>query len=285
MQGSPPPPSACGRLPTRRLPPGLLSRRLLLAALGLAVPDAARAQPSGLLRTIRDRRQIRIGILVDLPPWDSYGEFGAPDGSEVALARLLAVDLDVAVRLVPLRAQDRIPALLEERVDVLSATLPITPATLQHVAFAASHGAMAAVIATRANQNIRAFGDLAGKRIAVSAGSSTTEAALERLHGAAEIVVMPDSAAGLQALFAGSVDAAVTYDWELRDVVMHQPGGTVVHALDLMSWRHAMAVRQGEHDLLRFINTFLFLRSTDGTLADIHWRYFRAPPPSPVLFR
>jgi polar amino acid transport system substrate-binding protein len=260
-------------------------RRALLAGLGLALPARVLAQPSGDLRAIREGGLIRIGVFLQLPPWGGYGDLGAPDGAEVALARLLAADLGVRLRLVPLRAEDRVPALLSGRVDALVAALPITPMTLQRVAFAASHGAVTVALAAREGENIRRIEDLLGKRIAVPVGTIASETVLERFGGGAEVVMFADTAAGLDALFAGQVDAAMTYDWELRNILLTQPGGELVRAADLITWRHAIAVRQGEHDLLRFINTFLFLRSADGSLGEIHQHYFSAPLPSPVLFR
>ena len=99
------------------MPPDAPSRRPLLIALaGLAAaspsiaatPASPRPVPNGALRVqgttattapvnilqhVLTSGVIRAGVWLTAPPWGGFDQEGEPDGSEVALVRLLAQDM------------------------------------------------------------------------------------------------------------------------------------------------------------------------------------------------
>lgn len=103
-------------------------RRVLrvLAALACValMPCAALAafEPSPTLERVQAQGQIAIGVKTDFPPFGMLDSGGRPMGFEVDLARLLAAELGVEARLVPVTTENRFQRLEQGAVDVLIAT-------------------------------------------------------------------------------------------------------------------------------------------------------------------
>ncbi|WP_431301531.1 transporter substrate-binding domain-containing protein [Sediminicoccus sp. BL-A-41-H5] len=268
----------------------LPGRRHLLALTGLALacpslrPARAAATPD-VLRRVREEGVVRIGVWLETPPWGGFDAEGRPDGSEVAIARLLARDMGLRLRLVRLKAAERMEALLEDRCDILAAVLPMTPPYTGRVAFTLPHGRVNTVFAAPAGLRLESMGDLVGRRVAMSAGTIAADAAHALLPPGAIALFTPGTPQTVEALLLGEADVAVTYDWQLRDLRLARPDLDIVPRLPVQSWTYGLATRLGQPDLQRFLNIFLFLRGLDGTLADIHARYFAAPLPEGLRFR
>jgi polar amino acid transport system substrate-binding protein len=71
----------------------------------------------------------------------------------------------------------------------------------------------------------------------------------------------------------------------LRDLRLARPDLDILPQLPVQSWSHGLAAQLGQPDLLRLLNVFIVMRGTDGSLADIHARYFSAPLPDMQRFR
>jgi polar amino acid transport system substrate-binding protein len=266
-------------LPRRRLA-GLLAA----ASLPRLIRPAA-ASPTGALARILASGELRVGVWLGAPPWGMRNDLGAPDGSEVVLAQLLAHDLGVRLRLLRLDAAGRLPALLEDRVDVLAAVLQITPQTLLRVAFAASHGEVAAVVVTRRGAPIRRFADLAGQAIALPADSFLGESVFSALPADSPVLFLPEMEDCISALLDGEVAAVAMLDSQLRSLLLDRPSLGIGEAFAVATWHHALAARLGEPDLLRFLNTFLALRWLDGSIPDIQQHYLGQAGTRPLVYR
>src|SRR5690606_11897259 len=78
---------------------------------------------------------VRIGVLVDYPPYGFTNEQGQPDGFDVDIAKLLAEAMGVKLDLVPVLGPNRVPYLSSNQVDIIVASLTITPERAERVDF------------------------------------------------------------------------------------------------------------------------------------------------------
>ena len=95
----------------------------VVAGLMSVVPSAM----ADKLEDITSSGKIRIGVLLDAAPWGFKGADGKDTGLDVALAELMAKDLNADLELVPLTGQSRIPSLLADKIDVMIAATGATP--------------------------------------------------------------------------------------------------------------------------------------------------------------
>ena len=114
-------------------------RRFAIAAAGPRPrrrlrPPLATAQAQSV-DEIKKKGELTVGLLVDFPPYGTVNSANQPDGYDADVARLLAKDWGVKLNLVPVTGPNRIPFLLTNKVDLLIASLAITPERAKQVQF------------------------------------------------------------------------------------------------------------------------------------------------------
>jgi polar amino acid transport system substrate-binding protein len=239
------------------------------AAFGLA--NAAFADTT--LEKILKEKKVSITAEVTSPPFGILDKEGKPDGSEIAVARQLAKDLGVELELVQVTSPQRIPALLAGRADIAISSLSITIDRAKAVAFANPHGALSIVVAAPESVAISGAADLAGKRIGITRATLEEATVPAIAPKEAKIVFFDDIAATIQALLSGQVDAAAFSAFAAKSVAERNPDKKLQSKFVVKTAYYGAAVRQSDQELLRFLNTWVFLRLQDGTLAEIYEKY------------
>ncbi len=260
----------------------LLAIALVALAPGLAAMHAAKAETT-LDRILREKK-IRITAEVTSPPFGILDKDGKPDGSEIATARQLAKDLGVELELVQVTAPNRIPALLAGRADVAISSLSITFERAKTVMFANPHGALSIVITAPAGTAIKSAADLAGKRVGLTR-ATLEEATVPKLAPKdAKLVYFDDIAATIQALLSGQIDAAGMSAFAAKSVAQRNPDKKLENKFTVTTAYYAAALRPGDFELLQWINTWVFLNTENGVLADIYKKYTGVDLPALPVF-
>ncbi|SDR59264.1 amino acid ABC transporter substrate-binding protein, PAAT family [Rhizobiales bacterium GAS113] len=244
----------------------------IAASAAFAICTVPAKAESTLDRILKDKK-IRITAEVTSPPFGILDQSGQPDGSEIAVARQLAKDLGVELELVQVTAPQRIPALLSGRADVAISSLSITVDRAKTVAFANPHGVLSVVITASEKTAIKAPADLAGKRIAITRATLEEATVPKIAPNDAKLVFFDDIAATIQALLSGQVDAAAFSAFAAKSIADRNPDMKLENKFTVATAYYAAAIRQGDQELLRFLNTWVFLRTQDGTLASIYEKY------------
>lgn len=257
-----------------------LARRALFALpsalAGLPTTAMARA-PGGALGRILAEGRVRIGVVRDVPPYGLINEAGELTGLEVDLARDVARSLGVHLDLVPLSFGERIAAVALRHVDIAAAALFMSPDRLLRVAFTHAYGQIATLLVTSALRPVSGAAELSGRR--VLGMSAPLIAALPALPHDSIPAVEADLARAVAAIVAGEAAALVVAAPTFRHLAFQFPEAQLYPILTLSELPYAMAVPLGEPDFLRFLNTWVFLREEDGTLASLHETYLGGPVP------
>lgn len=114
-----------------------ITRRAAMALIGAGALATAFV-PGAFAQTvegIKSAGTIKIGMLVDFPPFGIMNTSNEPDGYDADVAKLLAKELGVKVQIVPVTGPNRIPYLQSGQVDVLVASLGITEERAKSVDF------------------------------------------------------------------------------------------------------------------------------------------------------
>ena len=242
-----------------------------LSAVALASAPPAKAETT--LEKILKEKKLRVTAEVTSPPFGVLDPNGQPDGSEIATARQLAKDLGVDIEFVQVTGPQRIPALLSGRADVAISSLSITADRAKTVAFANPHGALSIVIAAPADQAIKSPAELAGKRVGLTRATLEEAEVPKVAPKDAKLVFYDDIAATIQALLSGQIDAAGMSAFAAKSVADRNPDRHIEAKFTVKTAFYAPAVRQSDQEWLRFLNTWVFLRKQDGTLAQIYEKY------------
>ncbi|MDB5998390.1 MAG: extracellular solute-binding protein family 3, partial [Rhizobacter sp.] len=173
-------------------------RAFTIAAASLAVGSALSAlSPLAQAQTVEEIKKkgtITIGMLVDFPPYGTTNASIQPDGYDADVAKLLAKDWGVKANIVPVTGPNRIPFLLTNKVDLLVASLAVTPERSKQVQFSTPYAAATIVLYGKKDANIKGASDLKGQRIGVARASTQDVAVTKAAPEGTEIRRFDDDA-------------------------------------------------------------------------------------------
>jgi len=184
-------------------------------ALVLTLPLVAARADVGALAAIQNSGVIRLGHLQNSPPF-SYLEGGTPQGYSVELCKHVAESIQRQLKLtslriqwVPLKLQERIPAVRERKVDIECGTTTWTLSRQQEVDFSLMTFVDGASVLVRRNSDMLRLADLNGKKIAVvptTTTASALQATLKARMLSAVVVPVDTPEEGVTKLREGEVD-------------------------------------------------------------------------------
>jgi polar amino acid transport system substrate-binding protein len=250
-----------------------LSRRAF-AALGLAAAMACVAAPAAAqtVEELKKKGEINVGLLVDFPPYGTTNAQNQPDGYDADVARLLGKDLGLKVNLIPVTGPNRIPFLLTNKVDVLVASLAVTPERAKQVQFSKPYSAATIVLFGEKKANIKAAGDLKSFKVGVARASTQDVALTAIAPQGTEIRRFDDDASAMQALISGQVDAIGCSTTVAAQINKRQPGAFEPKFV-LRQQEMAVAMRPGQEQLLKAVNDFVAKNTANGELNKLYVKW------------
>ena len=246
-----------------------------IAALGLGATLSLLA-PFASAQTVADikkKGEITVGMLVDFPPYGTMNTSNQPDGYDADVAKLLAKDLGVKLNLVPVTGPNRIPFLLTNKLDLLVASLAITPERAKQVQFSNPYAAATIVLYGDKKANIKAPADLKGKRVGVARASTQDVALTAIAPEGTEIRRFDDDASGMQALISGQVDAIGASTTVAAQIAKRVPANTFEDKFILRQQQMGVAMRPDQAELLKTVNDFVAKNTANGELNNLYQKW------------
>jgi polar amino acid transport system substrate-binding protein len=244
--------------------------------------------PTGtFMRTIQDRGRLIVGVdqnsllLGYLNPFDSQIE-----GFDIDMLRQVAEAIlgsPNAIVFKAISSAQRVPAIEGQSVDIVADAMTITCERARQVAFTTVYYRAGQRIMVPSNSPVRGVGDLVGRRVCATVGSTSIEN-IHRLAPRAIPYPVPLRTDCLVALQEGKVDAISTDD-AILDGFRAQDHYTKIVGPSLSAEPYGMAINKRHPDFVRFVNAVLERERGDGTWASIYERWLGratgAPAPAP----
>lgn len=259
---------------TRRL---VVAGALMSAAIGLTA--TAHAQT---VEEIKGKGKLTIGMLVDFPPFGITNSEGKPDGYDADVAKLMAKHMGVPVDIVPVTGPNRIPYLLTGKVDVLVASLGVTPERAKQVAFSEPYAAIEIGLLAPQKSAVKKPEDLSGKSVGVARASTQDQSLSAVAPKDARIMRFDDDASAVQALLSGQVDALGVSNVVAQQIKTMAPQANYEMKFVLKSQVQGIALRQGQDKLMGWVNGFLDNVKKNGELNAIHQKWLGTDLPAAV---
>lgn len=189
--------------------------RLVLIAVTLITAPAFAQSPT--LDRISKNKEFRIGYRTDASPLSYENADGTPSGYSVDLCRRIAAAVkshlgqdDVKTTFVKVDTDSRFSALADGDIDIECGSTTLTMGRQADVDFTSMTFVTGGSVLSLSESGIGTLPDLAGKKVGVSPGTTTLEnlrAYLAENLIDAEIVMVDDRAAGMEALNSKQIDA------------------------------------------------------------------------------
>lgn len=263
--------------------PDLTRRHITLAATALALGSLLAAwAPLTLAQTVDELKKkgvLTVGLIVDFPPYGTVDSSNQPDGYDADVARLMAKDFGLKLQLVPVTGPNRIPFLLTHKVDLLVASLAVTPERAKQVAFSKPYSAATIILYAPKKMNIKGAADLKGVKVAVARASTQDTALTAIAPEGTEIHRFDDDASAMQALLSGQVDAIGCSTTVAAQLNKRAPN-TFENKFLLRQQVMAVALRPGQTDLLNAVNSFVDTNLANGELNKLYRKWLQSDLPN-----
>ncbi len=246
---------------------------LVALGLGAGLTTFAPVALAQSMADIKQKGEITIGMLVDFPPYGITNAQNQPDGYDADVAKLLAKDWGVKLNLVPVTGPNRIPYLLTNKVDLLVASLAITPERAKQVQFSRPYAAATIVLYGATKTPIKTAADLKGLRVGVARASTQDIAVTKAAPAGTEIRRFDDDASAMQALISGQVDAIGCSVTVAAQIAKRVPAHTYEDKFTLVQQDMGIAMRPGQEDLLKNVNAFVTRNTANGELSRLYRKW------------
>jgi ABC-type amino acid transport substrate-binding protein len=265
-------------------------KKLIAAALvaAAAVAPPALAQQAGTLDKIAATGEITFGYRDAAPPFSSVdAATGQPGGYSIDLCNRIADAVrarlgrpDIAVRFVPVTAENRFKKLTDGSIDLECGTSTMTLARLANVDFTFMTFITGGTLLVPQKETVKGMADLAGKKIGVVQGTTTqTELQSGRAAAAAanvRVEAFGNYDEGLKALEKGRIAALAGDQLILIGLARGaaDPGKFAI-ATELFSYEpYALALRRNDADFRLVANRVLADLYRSGDIQAIYDRWF-----------
>ncbi len=170
---------------------------------------------TGTLKQIQTSGNIKIGYRTSHPPMSFLGKDGQPAGYSIDICSNIVTEVeqklgrDIGVKYVPVTADERFKALVDNKIDILCGATTKTLARMELVDFTElTFVTGASVLSLKTNDILN--GNFNGKKIGVIKGTTTVDEVKQLFSDTkvtADIVMLNSAAEGMKRLDKEEIDA------------------------------------------------------------------------------
>jgi len=251
----------------------------LLATLTACSGSAAGAggAKTSVLKKVLERGTIRVGDCLSFAPFGFINKAGNPDGYDVDIAKQMASDLGVKLKMVDTSSANRIPNLLTGKVDVVICNFTENTERAKQIAFTNPYVVAGESLLVRKSSHIGGINDLSGKTVAAVKGSTDAQL-VKSLNSHAGTQDYDTSQAAILAVRQGQADAMMEDSNFLTYQAKLDPSLTVTHDSLVPLEYNGFGLVQGDPTWQGWLNQFLFELNTSGQNKHLYQKWFGAAP-------
>jgi len=260
------------------------SRRRTAVVAGLAALALASIAPAfaDTLDDVVAAGTLRCAVVIDFPPMGFRDAEGEPQGFDVEYCKDLAASLHVDHEILPVTWTERLPAVVDGKVDVVFGGTSITLKRAQVVGFSIPYAVFYAQALVAPDSGIVAFDDMKGKRVGAAASTvqETEFLKIAEAWGTSEFYrSLPTEDAVFAALAAGEIDACIVTSTEIAPILENHPD---LRAGPRMPWAPdvtAVAAPRTDVSWLNYINVFIVDQVRSGRYQELWGRFVGGEAP------
>jgi polar amino acid transport system substrate-binding protein len=251
---------------------GMLYGIVVAACVGAMAAAPAQAD---LLDDIVKAKKIRVATDVAIPPAGMMDANMKPTGSDVETAQLLAKDWGFELEFVQTTGATRIPNVQTGKADVIISTLSVTPERAKVIDFSKPYAALQSVVGARKDMAIKDWGDLKGKTVTVTRGTTQdTELSAMANDRGFKVVRYDDDATMVTAGVSGQADMVATSVALVNQISAKSQKGPWEPKFVIRNFDLAIGIKQGEPRLLAKLDEWVAANVKNGKLNAIYKKFY-----------
>jgi polar amino acid transport system substrate-binding protein len=251
-----------------------------VCALSMVVLNSATAR-ADKFADILSKGVVRIIVYADVPPFSSSNVNRELEGFDVDLAKMVAEALGVKLELVPATAANRIPYLLTDRADMNIAAMSVTAERAKQVMYSAPYADTSLAVYGPKATVVKSAADVTKMKTSVAKGT-TEDIVLSALNPNADIMRTEDNATAVQAYLSGQSQLLAANSVVVVELAKKNPSKEFDFKVALRRAPAHVTIKLGEHNLLRWLDTFIFQSTLTGELDKLHVKWLGGPMTAPL---
>ena len=258
--------------------------RILAGLVAVALTAfATTAAKADRFEDILKKGVVRIAVPLDVPPFGSQNEKREAEGFDVEFAGMVAKALGVKLELQQVTGANRIPFLLTDKVDIVISVMGLTPERAKQIMFTAPYADTKLAVFGPKSAKVDSADKIVALKVAAAKGT-TQELALTAMNPKATIMRTEDDATAAAAYLSGQAELFATNTLIIPDLAKRNPTKEFELMFTIRRSPAHMGVRMGEHNLVRWLDSFIFFNMMNGELDRMHQKYLGIPlAPLPPL--
>ena len=264
---------------------------LASGAAGAQVDLPAPEQFTGTLQKARASGAVTIAYRESSIPFSYLSTRGEPIGYSIELCRKLveaigdAVGRELAIKWLPVTSESRIDAIVSGRADLECGSTTNNLERQKLVGFSPTIFVSGTKLMVKSGSPIKSFRDLAGKTVAVTAGTTNEKTMRElavKFKLDYRLLVLRDHAESFAQVVGGKADAFATDDVLLYGLIaQNKAQGKYQVVGEFLSYDpYGIMYRKGDLQVGRLINTTFHDLAEDGEVGRQYKRWFLQRLPS-----
>ena len=251
----------------------LLGRQALMGVMAVALVAGMSAKTfadEGLLKKVKDRGTLLVGLEGTYPPFSFQGDDGKLTGFEVEFAEELAKHLGVKATLKPTKWDGMLASLDSKRIDVVINQVTISDERKKKYDFSTPYtvSGIQALVKKGNEGAIKTAADLKDKKVGVGLGTNYEEWLRQNVQGV-DIRTYQD-------LRVGRIDAILVDRLAALDLVKKTKDTLAVTGEAFSRQESGVALRKGNDDLLKAVDAAIAEMQKDGSLKALSEKWFGA---------
>ena len=221
---------------------------------------------------IKETGELVVGVKFDVP---QFG-FKNPttdevEGFDADMGRAVADELGVEARFVEAISKNRIPFILEDKVDIVFSTLTVTDERRKQIDFSTVYYVAKQSFLTREGETMTV--DTAGGKKVCTAKGSTSELNLPAVQPDVEMVLQDGYAQCAQLLRNEQVDAITTDDVILLGFLKSDPEAFELSDETFSTEPYGAGIKKGREDFVELVDGVINDMKEDGRWADLYEKW------------
>lgn len=256
---------------------------IFLLALVFAASVGGSAWAADTLAEIKKKGILVAGVKDSAPPFGFIDEkTRAIIGYDVDFSGAIAKRLGVKLEIKAVTSATRMPQLIAGNVDLVAATMTITPERAKQIDFSHVYFLTGQKFLTKKG-TVKKLADLEGKKIGTAKGT-TSEQNVKKAIPSATVLSFDDYPSAFLALQQGKTVAVTTDEAMLAGLLGKAPNREAYEIPDIRISDEplGLGVRKGDKTLLDFVNATLLEMEKSGEAAKIFTKWFGPKTDTPL---
>jgi len=226
--------------------------------------------------TTRPKPLLRVGLTPDYPPL-VFERDGGVVGAEIDLAGALGAQLGRPVQFFSMRRELLIPALQEQRIDIVMSGMSVTPARQLRIAFSDPylHNQLRAIFTRQNADQFKTRDDIlnTSAKIGVVPGTTADAFMQKNCPKAWRVAIASRQDAPFHLLKDRQIDIFIDDTFALAQILSENEAGLTCLMQPLADDDLAWGIRTDDQEFLRQVNAVVARWKSDGTLERTlrHW--------------